>query len=167
MVDERLGVPLNSEQERLPPSLDALDHAVVRPRNRAQTTAELIDALVVKGINSQAASTSHRREATAGSDADLVADLRARLALAVNDRSVRDLLAAFSSSDPTPYPWDEWDGSTYKTVSKCNDYGMPADKMQSECYLNCTVFGEDNNGAGEDDLAAATHQLVGQLHARG
>jgi hypothetical protein len=91
VVNERLGVPLNSEQERRPPSLDALDDAIVRPRDCAQAATEPVDALVVKGVNSHAATTDHPCEATAGGEADLVCDLRPWLALAVNDRAVRDL----------------------------------------------------------------------------
>ena len=91
VVNQRLGVPLNSQQEWPSPSLDALDDAVVRPRNRAQAAAEPIDALMVKGVDNHTATTNHCREATAGGDADLVRDLVPGLALTVGNRAVRDL----------------------------------------------------------------------------
>ena len=75
VVDQRLGVPLNPEQERLPPALDALDDAVLRPRDRMQAVAEPLDALVVKGVDVHAVATDHGRESAAGGDADLVRGL--------------------------------------------------------------------------------------------
>lgn len=72
VVNERLRMPLDAQQERLAASFDALDHAVLRPRDRVQAASEAGDALVMERVDGDAARSEDARQVAAGGDAHLV-----------------------------------------------------------------------------------------------
>ena len=82
-VDERLGVPLHAEVERVPVALETLDEAVRRPGDRAQPLAEAVRRLVVEGVDVGLGHAHHAREPRAGLDPHGVGGDAARLGLAV------------------------------------------------------------------------------------
>src|ERR1700722_19451161 len=88
VIDQRLGVPLNSQHRPFLLGFDGLDHAVWSPRNRTQATAKVLDALMVKGVHGRTRTAQDRRQPAAGGDPDLVRDLAAGRLLAVLDGAV-------------------------------------------------------------------------------
>jgi hypothetical protein len=78
-VDERLGVPLDADQERPVGVLDGLDRAVWGAGADPQAGAEPVDRLVVEGVDVEAVAdldlvvAQRRRQPAAGLDLDRVA----------------------------------------------------------------------------------------------
>ena len=85
VVDQRLRVPLHPQQQRLLASLDRLDHTVIRPCNSAEVATELVDALMVEGVDLDRTGAHDLGEEAAWRDADRVPGLLAGLAVAVYD----------------------------------------------------------------------------------
>lgn len=61
-VEEKLGMPLDPDEEIAGRVLDGLDNAVKIPGDHVETFADPVDALVVQAVDAQASPFEQRRQ---------------------------------------------------------------------------------------------------------
>src|SRR3954447_10253179 len=82
-VDQRLGVPLDADEERAGPVLDRLDRAVVGARGDGQPGPQLVHRLAVERVRVQPRTAGYAAELRVERDRDRVRRHGGELALAL------------------------------------------------------------------------------------